>query len=87
MLKNYFFTAYHNLLRNKSHTAAYMASLTTSIATCLLLFVVIRFETSFETFYRNTERIYRVAAEYETLDGTHQGYGLPLPVSDRLRAE
>lgn len=87
MLKNYFVTACRNLLRNKSYTAINIVGLAVGIAACLLLFVVIRFETSFDTFHRNGDRIYRVATEFETPDGEAHSAGAPLPVPEALRLD
>jgi len=46
MFYNYFKTAFRNLLRNKRYAAINIVGLTVGIAACLLIFLVIQFETS-----------------------------------------
>ena len=60
MLKNYLKTAYRNSLRNKSYATINVTGLAVGIAACLLIFLVIEFETSFDTFHAKRERNYRV---------------------------
>jgi putative ABC transport system permease protein len=50
MIKNYFKTAWRNLVRNKSYAAINIVGLAIGIAACLLIFVLVSFETSFDNF-------------------------------------
>ena len=67
MLKNYFKTAFRNLLRNKSYTAINVFGLAIGITVCLTIFLVIQFETSFDNFHSKKDRIYRVLTEFKDL--------------------
>nr|MBA2562754.1 ABC transporter permease [Chitinophagaceae bacterium] len=58
MIKNYLILAWRTLLRNKSNTFINVAGLSIGIAACLLIFIVIRFELSFDTFHSKKDRIY-----------------------------
>jgi hypothetical protein len=60
MIRNYFKTAWRNLLRNKSYAAINIAGLAIGIAACLLIFLIVQFETSFDNFHSKKEHIYRV---------------------------
>ena len=51
MLTNYLLTACRNLHRNKSYAFINTIGLAVGIAACLLLFLVVRFETSFDNFH------------------------------------
>jgi putative ABC transport system permease protein len=51
MIKNYLKTALRNLRRNKVYATINVLGLTVGIAACLLIFLVIRFETSFDNFH------------------------------------
>src|SRR6266702_4710001 len=55
MIKNYFKTAWRSLIRNKSYTAINIVGLAVGIAACLLIFLVIHFETSFDDFHKKTD--------------------------------
>jgi hypothetical protein len=51
MFKNYFKTAIRNLKRNKSYAIINTLGLSVGIAACLLLFLVVQFESSFDNFH------------------------------------
>jgi len=87
MLKNYFKTAWRSLLRNKSYAAINIAGLAIGIAACLLIFLIVRFETSFDTFHPKKDLIYRVITMSNDPDGLHRESGTPLPLSEGLRAD
>ncbi len=57
MLKNYFRINLRNLRRNKGYAIINILGLATGIAVCLLIFLVISFETSFDNFHKNSHRI------------------------------
>lgn len=85
MIKNYLKIAWRNLLRNKSYTAINIAGLTGGIAVCLLIFLVIHFETSFDNFHKNGDHIYRVVSTSKTPEGINYETGVPFPTADGLR--
>lgn len=87
MFRNYFKTAFRNLLRNKSYAAINITGLAIGIAACLLIFLVVQFETSFDTFHRDRDKIYRVVSEYKSPDGTNHSTGVPFPVGPALRID
>jgi len=87
MIKNYFKTAWRSLLRNKSYAAINVAGLTIGIAACLLIFLIVKFETSFDNFHANKEHIYRVLTLNSGPDGITRESGTPLPVAEGLRAD
>jgi putative ABC transport system permease protein len=60
MLRNYFKTAWRNLLRQKGYAGINILGLAIGIAACLLILQYVSFELSFEDFHVNKDRIYRV---------------------------
>jgi ABC-type antimicrobial peptide transport system permease subunit len=68
MFRNIFTNVIRNLSRRLNYTIINIAGLTAGIAVCLLIFVIIRFETSFDNFHHDADRLYRVISEYH-----HQG--------------
>lgn len=60
MFTNYFKTAVRNLLRNKAFSFINIIGLSLSVAFCLLLFMHIRFEQSFDTFHQKKNHLYRL---------------------------
>lgn len=87
MFKNYLKTAIRNLTRNKTYTSINVFGLATGIAVCLIIFLVIRFETSFDTFHKNKDRIYRVITEFHDDNGTSYNSGVPFPLPRTLRTD
>lgn len=69
MLKNYLKVTVRNLLKNKGYFAINLLGLTIGVACALLIFVVIRYEMSFDGFHTKADRIYRVGAGIKDKDG------------------
>ena len=87
MIKNYFKTAYRNLMRNKSYAFINTIGLAVGIAACFLIFLVIRFESSFDDFHPKKDSIYRVATEFNGADGVSYSDGVAFPVADGIRLD
>ncbi|MFD1145187.1 ABC transporter permease [Larkinella insperata] len=64
MLRNYFKIAFRNLRRNKVFSGINVFGLAVGLASCLLLFIYISHELSYDNFHSNADRIVRVVMEY-----------------------
>lgn len=60
MTGNYLRTACRNLLRNKSYSLINLFGLTLSIISCLLIFLVTRYQLNYDRFNKKVDRTYRV---------------------------
>jgi putative ABC transport system permease protein len=87
MIRNYLKTAWRSLLRNKSYTAINVTGLAIGIAACLIIFLVVDFETSFDNYHRNKENIYRVITRRSSPEGVKYRQGVPFPTSEALRLD
>src|SRR5438045_2258048 len=87
MLKSYFKIAWRNIIRHKGYGAINISGLTVGIAACLLIFVVIQYELSFDTFRPNYKNIYHVVTQEKREDGFAYNPGLPVPSTDALRLD
>lgn len=87
MFKNYFKIARRNLLRNKGYAAINIIGLAVGIAVCMMIFIVIQFQTSFDNFHTKKDRIYRVLTEYHHADAANISYGkgVPFPLPTALK--
>jgi putative ABC transport system permease protein len=85
MLKNYFTTAYRNLIRKRASTFFNVAGLTLGIAGSIVLFLLVTRILSFDKFQTNYKRIYRVVTEEGTGVDMFHTPGVPtvLPVAFR----
>ena len=63
MFLNYFKTAYRNLVRNKLYSVISILGLSIGIACCLLIYLYIEHEFSYDQFHDNAANIYRVVRE------------------------
>jgi ABC-type antimicrobial peptide transport system permease subunit/AraC-like DNA-binding protein len=70
MFKNYFKIARRNLVRNKSYAAINITGLAVGIAVCMVIFIIIQFQTSFDNFHAKKDRTYRMLTEFQ-----YQGSG------------
>ena len=60
MIKNYFKTAWRNLIKNKIFSLINIAGLAIGMAACLLILQYVNFELSYDQFNKNVKDLYRV---------------------------
>jgi putative ABC transport system permease protein len=87
MLKNYIKIAWRGLARSKSVGLINILGLTIGITAALLLFVVVQYELSYDTFQRNYDQVYRIFTQDQGQDGLDQNPGVANPVPDALMSE
>jgi len=61
MFKNYFKTAWRNLMKNKTFSFINIAGLSIGMAACLLILQYVSFELSYDQFNKNIDDIYRIS--------------------------
>ena len=87
MIRNYSSIAWRNIKRNKVYAAINISGLAVGIAACLILFIVIQYELSYDKFQPNYKHIYHVAAKIKSAAGDGFGEGIPYPAYDALRTQ
>ena len=87
MFKNYFKTAFRSLARNRNYTIMNVAGLAVGIAVCMMIFIIIQFQTSFDDLHAKKDRIYRVLTEFHHEDAGSISYGkdVPFPMPAALK--
>src|SRR5919107_1371596 len=86
MFKNYFKTGLRSLSRNRNYTIINIAGLAVGIAVCMIIFMIIQFHTSFDTFHTKKDRIFRVLTEQHHADAaTSYGKNVPFPMPTGLK--
>lgn len=78
MFKNYLKIAWRNLTRRKGHAFINIGGLAIGISVCLLIFIIVQFELSFDNYHEKKDRIYRVLTEYHH-SNTDVFYGVATP--------
>ena len=79
MLKNYLKSAWRNLMKYKGFSAINISSLSIGIAACMVIFLFIKDELSFDQFHDKKDTIYRLC-EVQSFTGTNtQKVALSMP--------
>lgn len=85
MLKNYFTIAFRSLVRNKAYTLINIIGLSLGITTCLVIFLLIRHETSFDGFHADVDRIYRIGRQSVSPNVVDKSHVVPYPFGEAMR--
>ncbi|ATP57092.1 ABC transporter permease [Pedobacter ginsengisoli] len=77
--------ALRNLWKYKGYTFINIAGLAIGLAACLLIFIFLRYQTSFDKGYQNEDRIYRVVSSWTYPEGEFYSKGVPRPLAAAVR--
>jgi putative ABC transport system permease protein len=70
MLKNYVKIAFRNLKRQKGYSFINIAGLTIGLTCCIFIFLYVQYETSYDSYHKDADRIYRIIASVNNPAGT-----------------
>jgi len=87
MLKNYMKMALRSIIKNKTYSLINITGLAIGLASCLIIFLAIVNELSFDKFYDNAESIYRVTSVRTKPSGTEEEGFSPYPMAEAIRTE
>lgn len=87
MFKSFFIVAIRNLRRNRLYTAINVLGLALGIACCMVIFVIVKYETSFDDYHRKADRIYRVNLNQQTAQGRRLDGCNYSPLAEAIRSE
>ncbi|MCE7995714.1 MAG: FtsX-like permease family protein [Roseivirga sp.] len=79
MLKNFFKTAFRNLVRNKTYTFINIFGLALGISSALVLFKFINYHKSFDTHHSNYEKLYRFVRHEISANSVDRDMGVAVP--------
>jgi putative ABC transport system permease protein len=101
MLKNYLKIGFRNLKKQKLYSMINIFGLSLGMVCCILIYLFVRFEFSYDRFHEKGDRIYRIVnVDYETADasesespffdtrapeGARKSASLPLPLGPVLK--
>lgn len=78
--------AWRNLWKNKGYTLINILGLSIGMASCILIFIFIRYQMSFDEGFKNKDRIFRVVSTWHYQDGNEfSSQGVPLPLTPAMR--
>lgn len=74
MFRNYFKTAWRNLMKNKTFSLINIAGLALSMTVCLLLIMMIKDANEYDKFHPDSDRVYRINTEALRKGGGSEPY-------------
>lgn len=87
MLRSFFTTAFRNLCKNRVYTSINVLGLALGIACCLVIFVIVKYETSFDDYHGKADRIYRVNLNQQTPHGRRLDGCNYTPLAEAIRKD
>ncbi|MFK7843986.1 MAG: ABC transporter permease [Rhodothermales bacterium] len=79
MLKSYLKIAFRFLKRHKAYAFINISGFAVGMASCLLIFMLIKHEWSYDRFHENADHIYRTSIAYQTPDGETRYQNMMFP--------
>lgn len=70
MVKNYLLIAVRNLRKHKGYAFINITGLAVGLASCLLIFLYVYDEYSYDRFHADADQIYRIVGDFPQADGT-----------------
>jgi predicted permease len=87
MLSNYFKIAFRNLNRNRRHTFLNIVGLAISIGVCLVIFLVVKHETSYNKYLHNYKSLYHLTTKEIGEETETYTSGVSFPTIQFLRKD
>ncbi len=87
MLRTYLKTSLRSLLKNKTYTFINVLGLSIGLTCAIVIFFIIKFETSFDSHHQDGDRIYRLLTEVQRGDDLVQSQSVPVPMPEALLEE
>lgn len=87
MLKNYLKIAFRTLWRNRLTTSINVLGLAVGISACIVIFLLVNFEFSFDRHPPDADRIYRLVTEFKFGDDPGHNAGVSAPIPESIRRE
>ncbi|MFT4015466.1 MAG: ABC transporter permease [Agriterribacter sp.] len=85
MIENYLKIAWRNLLKHKIFSGINILGLSIGIAACIIIFIYVRFELTYDQYNRNADRIARVASTIKAPESDFMIASSPTALADALK--
>ncbi|MBD2702347.1 ABC transporter permease [Spirosoma sp. BT702] len=87
MLRNYFRTAWRNLVNSKGYSAINIGGLSVGMAVAMLIGLWVYDELSYNTYHKNHDQVVQVVENQTLEQGISTSRSLPMPMSHELRTK
>lgn len=85
MLKSYIKIAYRNIIKNKVYSFINIFGLSIGLTCCLIIFLFVKYELSFDSFHSKADQIYRINSNSKTPDGISKESCTRFPLANTIR--
>ncbi|MBT1705075.1 ABC transporter permease, partial [Chryseosolibacter indicus] len=85
MLKNYLTITLRNFIKNRSYSLINILGLSIGITCCVVIYLIITQDLSFDRFHTKADKIYRVVRISENASGEDFGSATPYPFAKAFR--
>ena len=79
--------AWRNLVKNKGYTFINIVGLAIGMASCILIFLFIKYELSFDEGFKNEKQIYRLVTNWKYNAFDDYSSGVPIPLIKAAKEE
>ena len=86
MIKNYFKTAFRSLLKHKAFTFINIIGLAIGISATMVIYLVVKYDLSFEQFRPHGDHIYRVVSATTYQGEVSHNSGVPIPLHKAINS-
>jgi ABC-type antimicrobial peptide transport system permease subunit len=87
MFKTYFIIAFRNFIRNKIFSLINVLGLSIGISSALVIFLIVRYDFSFDHFEKDSNQIYRVVTNMSFAGNPMFVSGVPSPLPSAVKKE
>ena len=85
MLKNHLKIAFRNIIKHKGYSFINIAGLAIGMAACILILLWVQDEVSYDRFHKNSNRLYRIFAEFTY---ANENWAVtPIPLAPELKED
>lgn len=85
MIKNYLKIAWRNLLKHKTFSGINILGLSIGIAACIIIFIYVHFELTYDRYNRNADRIARITSTIKAPESDFMLATCPNALADALK--
>ncbi len=87
MTKNYLKIALRNIVRRKPYSFVNILGLAVGMACCILIYVYVNYELSYDSYHPDVDRIYRTTMHFKIADADFFHASAPEPMAAALRRD
>jgi putative ABC transport system permease protein len=87
MIRNYLLTAWRNLRKNKFNATINVIGLSVAFTCCILLFLLVKYEFSFDSFQQHRDQLYQVYSSTLKSTGEDKGESMGAPAAPAFKKE